>query len=128
MRVLKTKTFARWARKERIDDLLLAAAVTEMRRGMVDANLGGGRLKKRIARAGAGKSGGYRILVASDQRERRVFIYGFAKKDRDNIDDDELDDLKRVGQAYLGMNEQAILRVLASGELQEIDYGEPQTS
>lgn len=47
MRVLKTKPFARWARKERLDDLLLAAAVAEMRRGLVDANLGGGLLKKR---------------------------------------------------------------------------------
>lgn len=128
MRVLKTKTFARWARKERIGDALLAAAVAEMRRGMVDANLGGGLLKKRIARSGGGKSGGYRAFVASDQRDLWIFMYGFAKKDRDNVKDDELDDLKRAGQAYLAMSEQAILQAVANGTLQEINYGEPQAS
>jgi hypothetical protein len=127
-RVLKTKTFVRWARKERIDDALLAAAVAEMRRGLIDANLGGSLLKKRIARAGGGKSGGYRTSVASNQRNRWVFMYGFAKKERDNLDDDELSDLKRIGQAYLAMSEEAILRAVGQGELQEIDYGETQAS
>lgn len=128
MRVLKTKTFARWARRERIDDLLLVAAVAEMRRGLVDANLGGSLLKKRIARPGGGKSGGYRTFVASNQRNRWVFMYGFAKKERDNLDDDELSDLKRIGQAYLTMSDETIVRTLGEGELQEIEYGESQAS
>ena len=128
MRVLKTKNFARWARKERIDDSLLAAAVAEMRSGLVDADLGGSVLKKRVARPGAGKSGGYRTFVASDRRDRWVFMYGFAKKDRDNLDDDELTDLKRIGQAYLAMNEQTMLRAVGEGELQEIEYGQSQAS
>jgi hypothetical protein len=128
MRVLKTKTFARWARKERIDDLQLAEAVTQMRRGLVDVNLGGGLLKKRIARRGAGRSGGYRTLVASDRHERWIFVYGFAKNDRDNVDDDELSDLQRIGQAYLAMSEEVIQRFIAIGELREIDYDDSQAS
>ena len=128
MRVLKTKNFARWARKERIDDSLLAAAVAEMRRGLVDANLGGGLLKKRLARPGAGKSGGYRTFVASNRSDRWVFLLGFAKKDREDLDDAELSDFKRIGQGYVEMSEQAILRLLATGQLQEIDYGESKSS
>lgn len=128
MRVLKTKPFARWARKERLDDLLLAAAVAEMRRGLVDANLGGGLLKKRIARPGAGKSGGYRALVASNQGDRWVFMYGFAKKERENLNESELRDLKRIGQGYLAMSEETVVQALRTGELREIDYGESQAS
>jgi hypothetical protein len=124
MRVLKTKTFARWARKERIADSFLADAVAEMRHGLIEARLGSGLLKKRIPRPGAGKSSGYRALVASDQRDRWIFVYGFAKKDRDDLDDDELADLKRIGQALLAMSEEAMLRAIAAGELQEIDHGE----
>jgi hypothetical protein len=128
MRVLKTKTFARWARKERLADRLLAGAVAEMRRGLIDADVGGGLLKKRVARPGAGKSGGYRALVASDQAERWIFVYGFAKKERENLDDAELRDLKRIAQAYLAMSEEMVSRALDAGELQEIDHGETQAS
>jgi hypothetical protein len=128
MRVLKTKGFARWARRERIGDSLLAAAVAEMRRGLVDANLGGSLLKKRLARPGGGKSGGYRAILASNQRDRWVFMYGFAKKEREDLDESEVGDLKRAGQIYLGMSEEAVLMALGNGELQEIEYGEPQAS
>lgn len=127
MRVFKTKTFARWARK-RIDDSWLAAAVAQMRQGLVDARLGGNLLKKRVARPGAGKSGGYRTFVASDQRDRWIFMYGFAKKDGDDLDDDELDDLKRTAQALLAMGEETVQQALAAGELREIDHGESQAS
>ena len=128
MRVLKTKTFARWARKERIDDSLLASALAEMRRGLIDANLGGNLLKKRVARRGGGKSGGYRTFVASNQSDRWIFMYGFAKKDRDDVDEAEASDLKRAGQSYLALSEEMILQAIRVGELQEIEYGEPQAS
>ena len=128
MRILKLKAFARWARREGLDDASLRTAVREMQHGLVDANLGGGLLKKRVARPGAGKSGGYRAIVASNQRDRWVFVYGFAKKEREDLDESELGDLKRAGQTYLGMSEEAVLMALGNGELQEIEYGEPQAS
>ena len=125
MRIFKTADFARWARKERLDDAALTAAVEEMRRGLIDANLGGGLLKKRVARRGGGKRGGYRVLVASNQRERWIVMLGFAKNERDNLDDDELDDLKLLARRYLALSEEALLQGLASGELREIDDGKP---
>ena len=128
MRVLKTKTFARWTRKERLADSRLLAAVEEMRGGLVDANLGAGLMKKRVARPGEGKRGGYRTLLATNRRDRWIFLYGFAKKELDNLDDDELSDMKRLAQAYLGMGEETIAQLLIAGELVEAKNGETQAS
>lgn len=66
MRALKTRWFARWARREGVTDAALRKAVGEMSHGLVDAVLGGGLVKQRIARPGAGKSGGLRTLLAAD--------------------------------------------------------------
>jgi hypothetical protein len=124
VRVLKTKTFARWSRKQRIHDSSLATAVDEMRRGLLDAQLGGGLFKKRVARAGGGKSAGYRTLLASDLSARCVFLYGFAKSERDDVDDDELSRLKSLARAFLALDNDAIARLLKAGELLEVKHGE----
>ena len=57
-RVFKTRYFARWMRKTELTNIALYEAVAEMVRGLVDADLGGGVVKKRVALPGRGKSGG----------------------------------------------------------------------
>ena len=126
MRVLKVKTFARWARKERLSDAVLRAAVGEMWYGLVDVDLGGGLIKKRVPRAGTGKRGGYRTLLAADLRERWVFLYGFAKNERSNVTNDELLALRRLAQTYLAKSEATVQRLLQAGELVEAKDGEPK--
>jgi hypothetical protein len=128
MRVLKTKAFARWTRREDVSDAALQTAVEEMRAGLVDANLGAGLVKKRIARPGRGKSGGWRTLLASNLRDRWVFLYGFAKNERDNVDLDELRALKLLAQSYLGMGEMTIDRLVEAAELMEVKDGESETA
>ena len=128
MRVLKTRWFARWARKEGLTDTALRSAVDEMRGGLVDAILGGGLVKKRIARPGGGKSGGYRTLLAADFRDRWVFLYGFAKSERENIGDGDLRELRRLAQEYLSMGEAATRRLIGMGVLMEVSDGKPETS
>ena len=128
MQIFKTRTFARWAHKEGLKDAVLRAAVDEMQAGLVDANLGAGLLKKRVARSGGGKSGGHRTLLATNLRDRWVFLYGFSKNERDNVDDDELRALKRIAQAYLGMEQELLDRFLDAGELMEVDDGESKTA
>ena len=128
MRVLKTRWFARWARKEGLTDTALRSAVDEMRGGLVDAVLGGGLVKKRIARPGGGKSGGYRTLLAADFRDRWVFLYGFAKSERENIGDGDLRELRRLAQEYLSMGEAAARRLIGMGVLMEVSDGKPETS
>jgi hypothetical protein len=128
MRVLKLKAFARWARREGLTDMSLRVAVQEMRHGLVDASLGGGLVKKRVARPGRGKSGGYRTIVAADLRERWVFLYGFAKSERDDVADKQLRALRELARAYLGYSEETIDVLAAAGEVVEVDDGESQAS
>jgi hypothetical protein len=62
-RVFKTRWFERFARKEKIPDPILVDAVARAEKGQVDADLGGGVIKQRIARPGRGKSGGYVVPI-----------------------------------------------------------------
>jgi len=128
MRLLKTKPFSRWSRKEGLSDEALVAAVAGIRYGRVDADLGGGLLKMRVARSGGGKRGGYRVFVACDARRRCVFMYGFGKNERDNVDDRELGDLKRLTRWYLELDGRVLDQALATGILLEIEDGEAQTA
>jgi hypothetical protein len=83
--VFKSKEFARFARKNDIADVQLCKAVDEIHAGRADADLGGGVFKQRIARAGEGKSGGFRTILLLRWKEACIFIFGFAKKDMTNV-------------------------------------------
>jgi hypothetical protein len=95
LRVFTTKVFARFVRKERIEARRLCEAIMRAERGSIDAELGGYLIKQRVSRPGGGRSGGYRTLIAFRSSHRSVFLYGFAKSERDNVSDRELDDLKK---------------------------------
>jgi hypothetical protein len=123
LRVFKAKGFARFARSERISDASLRGAVRQAERGLIDADLGGGVIKQKVARPGQGKSGGYRVLIAYRAKVRSVFLFGFAKSARDNIGDDELASLQEVAKRWLAADLRAIDRAL-EGELQEVRYEE----
>ena len=120
MPVFKTRLFHDWQKKEDITDKSLCAAIDEMSRGLIDANLGGGLVKKRIARPGAGKSSGYRTLLATNKNDKWFFVYGFAKNARDNIESQEVLALKRLSVVLLGMDAIAINTLIADNELKEI--------
>ena len=121
MRSLKTKAFARRARQEGISDEQLLGAVERAARGLIDAELGGGLIKQRIARRGQGRSGGYRTIIAWRAKNRSIFVYAFAKSMRDNISDAELADLKDLAALYLGYSSKEIDRAVAAGELFEVN-------
>jgi hypothetical protein len=91
---------------------------------VIDADLGGGLIKQRVARAGQGRSGGYRMMVAYQARGRAVFLYGFAKNERDNIDPDELLSLREIAQGWLAPSADKIALAIADGALQEVDDDE----
>lgn len=95
-----------------------------MEQGIVDADLGGGLVKQRVARPGQGKSGGFRTIVAYRHGKRAVFLFGCAKNERANLDDDELAYWQRVGKAYLGLDDDGVALAIATDELMEIPYGE----
>lgn len=80
MRIFKAKRFNQWATSEQIADDQLTQVVDEIQAGLIDANLGGGLYKKRVAAKGRGKRAGYRTLLAFRFAYRVIFLYGFAKK------------------------------------------------
>lgn len=121
MAIYKTRWFDRWARKEGLTTSSLCAAVREMEAGLYDADLGGGLVKKRVARPGQGKSGGFRTLVATNKGDRWVFVFGFPKNERSNIDKDEEKALKAVAAHLLSLTTQAIGKAQRAGELIEVN-------
>ena len=126
MRIYKTRWLARFVRRERIADRSLREAITRAERGLVDADLGGGIVKQRVAREGQGRSGGYRMLVAYRAGERAIFLYGFAKRERENIGPDALLTLREIGAAWLTTDERHIARALEEGLLHEVRHDEDE--
>jgi hypothetical protein len=124
VRIFKTKWLVRYARRERITDRSLSDAIERAARGLIDADLGGGIIKQRVAREGQGRSGGYRMLVAYRAGARAVFLYAFAKNERENIGSDELLTWREIGAGWLAANAQQIARALAEEILQEVSDGE----
>ena len=121
MRAFKTKPFARFASRERIADEALCDAVQRAGRGQVDAGLGGGVIKQRIARPGQGRSGGFRALVLFRRSERSFFVYGFAKSDRENLRHGELEALRNLADEMFALGESDLEAMLASGTISEVD-------
>lgn len=107
-------------RREGIADKSLRAAIERAEIGLIDAALGGGLIKQRVARPGKGQSGGYRMIVVYRVKDIAVFVYGFAKKERENIADDELLTLRNIATDWLGANDERIALGIREGELQEI--------
>jgi hypothetical protein len=119
-RVFKTRHFSRWMRKTSLTDQALCEAVTEIMQGLIDADLGGGVLKKRVGLAGRGKSGGARTLVATNKGHRWFFIFGFEKNERANIADDEREALKELAKELLTRTAQQLEQAIVDAALQEI--------
>jgi hypothetical protein len=122
LRVFATRWFARFARHESIGDEPLCEAVKRAEQGSVDANLGGYLIKQRVARPGGGRSGGYRTLIAHQRARRSVFLYGFAKNERDNIDARKLADLKTLARRFMSLTDAEIGYLLTAKEMTELDY------
>ena len=111
MRILKTKYFNSWADDEDLDDESLCDAIKEMNQGLHNGDLGGKIFKKRVARQGQGKSGGYRTIVALQVKERAFFLYGFGKNERANISQKEKRPLKNWQRNYWGIQKKHWIRL-----------------
>ena len=101
---LKTKWFNKWARKNSIPDSSLLEALENLAGDLSTSNLGGGLFKVRTRRKGQGKSGGYRTIIAYKEMDKAIFIYGFSKSERNNLDKDELDSLKKLAKDLLQLS------------------------
>lgn len=119
-RVFKTRHFSRWMRKTELTNIALCSAVAEMAQGLIDADLGGGVVKKRVGLAGRGKSGGARTLVATNKGNRWFFVFGFEKSSRANIAPDELDALQNIAHELLARTGSQLDLAVSDLTLEEI--------
>ena len=110
----------RWKEKHGLSDQALVKAVAEMEQGLIDADLGGSVLKKRVALPGRGKRGGVRVIVATQKVDRWVFLYGFEKNERDNISDRELKIFQEMAGDLLKLNDRQVDLALSEGEFVEV--------
>ncbi len=125
MQVLKSRAFNRFARKNRIEDADLWEAVERAEKGMVDANLGGGVVKQRIARDGKGKSGGFRFIIFYRSGALAVFVFGFEKNRLANITPDELRTFKDAAKIVLKLTDKELARAIKNGAYIEIERPTP---
>lgn len=124
MKLYKTPQFKRWARKNDLEDDDLCNAAREMAEGLYEADLGGGLFKKRIARSGQGKSSGFRTMIASNRKDRWVFLYGFAKNERSNVSGKEQEALKDFASDLLALTPQEFEKAKLNNKLTEVDCNE----
>ena len=119
-RVFKNRQFAKWMRKTDLTDEALCLAVSEMLSGLVDADLGGDVLKKRVALPGRGKCGGSRTLVATRRASRWFFVFGFEKNEKANVTSTELEGLQWLAKQLLDLTGRQLEVAVQDGSLQEI--------
>ncbi len=99
---------------------MLTLTVQAMEDGLIDADLGGGLVKQRVARPGQGKRGGFRTVIVWRRGDIAIFLFGFAKNDRANVDDDELDELRTIARAFLGLQASEIEALRDQGAITEV--------
>jgi hypothetical protein len=126
--VYKTKPFARFARKAHVTDVDLWNAARLANQGAIDADLGGGVIKQRIARAGEGKSGGSRSIILFRKNDRAVYVHGYEKKDAANIGPNDLEAFRKLAEVILGCTVAEIALRVQSGSLITVGIPEGEDS
>lgn len=116
-RVFKTAWFSKAARKARISDAELCEAIAEVLKGQCD-DLGGGVFKKRL------NKNMHRSIILAKSGRLWVYEYLFAKKDRANIDDDELAGFRKLAKGYEGSTDHQLTALIQARDLVEICHGD----
>ncbi len=120
MRAFKNAWFVRFARRANLSDEQLQASLAQALQGLIDADLGGGVIKLRIARPGEGKSGGYRTIVLYRHGERAFFVYGYAKSCEANIRPADLIQFKKMATLVLPLSDADLTLAMRHGVFEEV--------
>jgi hypothetical protein len=120
IKIYKTPKFSQWLTDVGLTDKSLTDAVNEMVLGLIDADLGGGLYKKRIALPGRGKRAGARTIVASYVNNKWFFLFAFAKNERDNISQNEKTAFQVIAHSLFALDEKALEKALSDKKLVEV--------
>ncbi len=120
LRIFKSRWFERFARKEGIRDADMLDAIDRAERGLIDADLGSGVIKQRVARIGQGKSKGFRTVILYRRGSMAFFVYGFAKSEKANLAEDEMKQFKEAAKSVLVLSEENMAQLLSRGDFVEV--------
>ncbi len=116
-----TRHFAKWAKKKKLSEESLKAALKEIEAGIFEADLGGHIIKKRVSFEGKGKRGSGRTIVCFKKSERVFYIHGFAKKERSDITDKELKAFKALAKVLLSLSDKQLDIAIQNGNFTELE-------
>lgn len=128
VRIFKNKAFTRFATKSGINDAALCKAIKSIKNGLIDADLGGGVIKQRVAREGQGKSGGFRTMILFKIGSRAFFVHGFAKNEQDNLPDAEVMALKKLAGKLFNYTDTELNQAIEANLLIEVSCHEKTIS
>ena len=103
MRKLSTKWFKKWSKKANLSNQNMLEAIKNLETGLSTADLGNHLYKVRIKRAHSGKSSGFRSIILYMAKDRAIFLYGFGKNEKANINKVELRYFKKLGNDLLAL-------------------------
>lgn len=121
MKILTTKWFRKWSRKADLDDVNLLKAVSDLEEGLSTSELGGHLFKVRVKREGSGKRSGYRTIIVFRKNDRAIFLYGFGKNERGNIEKNELNYFKKLGRDLLALNSSQLRKAIKDKVLYDLE-------
>ena len=99
---------------------MLWDAIDRAEKGQIDADLGGGVIKQRVARPGEGKSKGYRSIILFRKGQRSFFVYGFSKSELGNIRKDEEEQFKKMAKYVLALTDAQLEELIIDGQFEEV--------
>ena len=120
LQTFKTKAFARFANREGLDDTTLCESIHRARRGLIDADLGGGVIKQRVATKGGSRSRGLRAIILFHRNGLAFFVYGFSKSSRENLRPDELLAFRSLADEYLSLDQADLCAAQRVGAIVEV--------
>ncbi len=111
----RQKWFNKWARKNALSDKALIDTIDNVSANLGSVNLGGGLFKVRTPKIGKGKSGGFRTILIFKEKEIAIFVYGFAKTDKDNLDREELKYFKMLAKDLIKIKSSELVKLKKQG-------------
>ena len=117
---LKTKWFNKWAKKNLISDDILLDTLKNIPNKLGVVDLGSGLYKVRTPKTGKGKSGGFRTIVVYREEYISIFVFGFSKTDKGNLNNQELKYFKKLSKDLLSITREEYMELVKLGDFVSI--------
>ena len=104
MKKLSIKWFKKWSKKANLTNQDLLEALKNLEDGLSTTDIGSHLFKVRVKREHSGKSSGFRTIIVYQENDKAIFLYGFGKNEKQNIDKTELQYFKKLGNDLLALN------------------------